>query len=156
MIERCCVQLFLFFCKQKAAYEVRISDWSSDLCSSDLTTEYNVTEEAATERRSWNRSWGNCGQNWRRAGSKERWTTRICRRRRTGWVGRSVLVDQVEGQRRLPSRPRAVRRVRAVSGSCQQTARVPLPTSMYHAVTGTLARATLGPERKRTRMNPRP
>src|SRR3546814_5753754 len=29
----CC--LFFFF-KQKTAYEVRISDWSSDVCSSDL------------------------------------------------------------------------------------------------------------------------
>src|SRR3546814_8521662 len=28
----CCV----FFFKQKTAYEVRISDWSSDVCSSDL------------------------------------------------------------------------------------------------------------------------
>src|SRR3546814_5131316 len=27
--------IFLFF-KQKTAYEVRISDWSSDVCSSDL------------------------------------------------------------------------------------------------------------------------
>src|SRR3546814_6488791 len=31
---------FLFFCvfffKQKTAYEMRISDWSSDVCSSDL------------------------------------------------------------------------------------------------------------------------
>src|SRR3546814_4629579 len=24
------------FCKQKTAYEMRISDWSSDVCSSDL------------------------------------------------------------------------------------------------------------------------
>src|SRR3546814_8471572 len=30
---RCC--LFFFF-KQKTAYELRISDWSSDVCSSDL------------------------------------------------------------------------------------------------------------------------
>src|SRR3546814_10065636 len=34
--------MFLFFgtvffcCKQKTAYEMRISDWSSDVCSSDL------------------------------------------------------------------------------------------------------------------------
>src|SRR3546814_2588529 len=28
--------LFVFFCKQKTAYETRISDWSSDVCSSDL------------------------------------------------------------------------------------------------------------------------
>src|SRR3546814_6936222 len=26
----------LFFCKQNTAYEMRISDWSSDVCSSDL------------------------------------------------------------------------------------------------------------------------
>src|SRR3546814_3119337 len=30
-----CVLIF-FFCKQKTAYEMRISDWSSDVCSSDL------------------------------------------------------------------------------------------------------------------------
>src|SRR3546814_3980495 len=29
-------QAYLFFCKQKTAYEMRISDWSSDVCSSDL------------------------------------------------------------------------------------------------------------------------
>src|SRR3546814_7581331 len=28
---------FFFFFKQKTAYEMRISDWSSDVCSSDLT-----------------------------------------------------------------------------------------------------------------------
>src|SRR3546814_10412957 len=28
--------LFIFFFKQKTAYEMRISDWSSDVCSSDL------------------------------------------------------------------------------------------------------------------------
>src|SRR3546814_12616577 len=30
-----CVFMFFFF-KQKTAYEMRISDWSSDVCSSDL------------------------------------------------------------------------------------------------------------------------
>src|SRR3546814_4201238 len=29
--------VFFFFFKQKTAYEWRISDWSSDVCSSDLT-----------------------------------------------------------------------------------------------------------------------
>src|SRR3546814_10466411 len=29
-------EVFLFFFKQKTAYEMRISDWSSDVCSSDL------------------------------------------------------------------------------------------------------------------------
>src|SRR3546814_19003785 len=28
--------MIIFFFKQKTAYEMRISDWSSDLCSSDL------------------------------------------------------------------------------------------------------------------------
>src|SRR3546814_17261965 len=28
--------MVVFFCKQKTAYEMRISDWSSDVCSSDL------------------------------------------------------------------------------------------------------------------------
>src|SRR3546814_7917523 len=28
--------MYICFCKQKTAYEMRISDWSSDVCSSDL------------------------------------------------------------------------------------------------------------------------
>src|SRR3546814_6723488 len=32
----CFVLFFFFFFKQKTAYEMRISDWSSDVCSSDL------------------------------------------------------------------------------------------------------------------------
>src|SRR3546814_993021 len=31
-----CVCILFFFFKQKTAYEMRISDWSSDVCSSDL------------------------------------------------------------------------------------------------------------------------
>src|SRR3546814_3653604 len=31
----CVVFFFFFFFKQKTAYEMRISDWSSDVCSSD-------------------------------------------------------------------------------------------------------------------------
>src|SRR3546814_3280515 len=30
------MHLWFFFFKQKTAYEMRISDWSSDVCSSDL------------------------------------------------------------------------------------------------------------------------
>src|SRR3546814_18248602 len=32
--------MFFFFFKQKTAYEMRISDWSSDVCSSDLLGVY--------------------------------------------------------------------------------------------------------------------
>src|SRR3546814_6125850 len=31
-----CYLVIVFFFKQKTAYEMRISDWSSDVCSSDL------------------------------------------------------------------------------------------------------------------------
>src|SRR3546814_14319638 len=31
------LSVFVFFFKQKTAYEMRISDWSSDVCSSDLS-----------------------------------------------------------------------------------------------------------------------
>src|SRR3546814_1396707 len=34
-----CYYIFFFF-KQKTAYEMRISDWSSDVCSSDLADEH--------------------------------------------------------------------------------------------------------------------
>src|SRR3546814_5673929 len=36
MYYSCIYFLFFFFFKQKTAYEMRISDWSSDVCSSDL------------------------------------------------------------------------------------------------------------------------
>src|SRR3546814_9763846 len=38
------VMLFcFFFFKQKTAYEMRISDWSSDVCSSDLSSAAALT-----------------------------------------------------------------------------------------------------------------
>src|SRR3546814_16140774 len=36
MCDRLSVFFIFFFFKQKTAYEMRISDWSSDVCSSDL------------------------------------------------------------------------------------------------------------------------
>src|SRR3546814_9490102 len=39
--------LFFLF-KQKTAYEMRISDWSSDVCSSDLTQQ--ATQQQATQQ----------------------------------------------------------------------------------------------------------
>src|SRR3546814_6994660 len=41
-----CLLVCFFFFKQKTAYEMRISDWSSDVCSSDLL----VPTEALIER----------------------------------------------------------------------------------------------------------
>src|SRR3546814_3879416 len=34
--------VFFFFFKQKTAYEMRISDWSSDVCSSDVAPRVHV------------------------------------------------------------------------------------------------------------------
>src|SRR3546814_8576529 len=46
-----CVSVFFFF-KQKTAYEMRISDWSSDVCSSDLAgIEARIREICETRAR---------------------------------------------------------------------------------------------------------
>src|SRR3546814_10508410 len=42
----CCV---FFFFKQKTAYEMRISDWSSDVCSSDLTLEIHYRDKSIAD-----------------------------------------------------------------------------------------------------------
>src|SRR3546814_10691324 len=40
---------FFFFFKQKTAYEMRISDWSSDVCSSDLRLDRDPIVEVFNE-----------------------------------------------------------------------------------------------------------
>src|SRR3546814_9040187 len=46
---RICLSFFFFFCKQKTAYEMRISDWSSYVCSSDLNEQIDGRSGADTE-----------------------------------------------------------------------------------------------------------
>src|SRR3546814_6624278 len=41
--------LYVFFFKQKTAYEMRISDWSSDVCSSDLSSPRSQRGKAVVE-----------------------------------------------------------------------------------------------------------
>src|SRR3546814_4376765 len=41
----CNVFVCFFFFKQKTAYEMRISDWSSDVCSSDLEVAARAIEQ---------------------------------------------------------------------------------------------------------------
>src|SRR3546814_9837890 len=43
--------VFIFFFKQNTAYEVRISDWSSDVCSSDLFVDGRGRGDALVEAR---------------------------------------------------------------------------------------------------------
>src|SRR3546814_17923774 len=46
----CCIVAFFFF-SQKTAYEMRISDWSSDVCSSDLLRRSPYQERKLARRR---------------------------------------------------------------------------------------------------------
>src|SRR3546814_9191686 len=43
--------LVFFFFQQKTAYDMRISDWSSDVCSSDLATVESLVAAAAGDHR---------------------------------------------------------------------------------------------------------
>src|SRR3546814_5082016 len=78
----------MFCFKQKTAYEMRISDWSSDVCSSDLFR----AQSSDTQAR--------CGQGSRDA---SRWLTRSTHLRncRIELVleGRDALDDGIEGRR---------------------------------------------------------
>src|SRR3546814_10628318 len=51
------MSLLFFFFKQKTAYEMRISDWSSDVCSSDLDGATNfklaTAPDGSTSRADW-------------------------------------------------------------------------------------------------------
>src|SRR3546814_1837528 len=42
---------YFFFFKQKTAYEMRISDWSSDVCSSDLRDQQAVVHDGSQPAR---------------------------------------------------------------------------------------------------------
>src|SRR3546814_9547296 len=44
----CLVLFFYFVFKRKTAYEMRMSDWSSDVCSSDLEVRMRVDDAGCT------------------------------------------------------------------------------------------------------------
>src|SRR3546814_7502679 len=47
-----CIDFFcFFFFKQKTAYDMRISDWSSDVCSSDLHTDQGTPPNSSASPR---------------------------------------------------------------------------------------------------------
>src|SRR3546814_4425878 len=46
----CVCVFYILFCTQKTAYEMRISDWSSDVCSSDLTGAFPIRCRASKAR----------------------------------------------------------------------------------------------------------
>src|SRR3546814_3832979 len=63
------VSLFVFF-KQKTAYEMRISDWSSDVCSSDLLISVIAANARVEEPWWWAWEWPCMG--WHAATGLER------------------------------------------------------------------------------------
>src|SRR3546814_7201225 len=76
----CYVVVFFFF-KQKTAYEMRISDWSSDVCSSDLLFfkilhSYQMVIFMISRGRA--RPWGRRLGNPRHARSEERRVGKEC------------------------------------------------------------------------------
>src|SRR3546814_6715191 len=61
----CVISVLFFFFKQKTAYEMRISDWSSDVCSSDLYHVHSTARERASDRCTADRAQGRgrgCGR----------------------------------------------------------------------------------------------
>src|SRR3546814_6599136 len=62
---------FFFFFKQKTAYDMRISDWSSDVCSSDLVCVQRSAEAISARRKPPESSLG-CLPDCRLPGSRRR------------------------------------------------------------------------------------
>src|SRR3546814_18416634 len=89
---------FVFFFKQKTAYEMRISDWSSDVCSSDLDDRRHVAIfERAVDRRFQRRLFGHL----RRAADVEG-PHRTLRARLTDRLGRDHADRFAHVHRRTP------------------------------------------------------
>src|SRR3546814_5185389 len=56
MVSVFALYVVFFFFKQKTAYEMRISDWSSDVCSSDLSNEQMLPIAAVVQETGLSRS----------------------------------------------------------------------------------------------------
>src|SRR3546814_18810810 len=75
-----CFEFCFFFFKQKTAYEMRISDWSSDVCSSDLSVPAPAIRVASPRARRASRGLraGFPGAGARTAGHREATVARRC------------------------------------------------------------------------------
>src|SRR3546814_13729678 len=101
-----------FFFKQKTAYEMRISDWSSDVCSSDLS--------APTASRF--RPNSRCSSRWRKTASRRS----KFRATAAGWSSRSTTCSAPSRKRSSRSAsPRSLSRSeeRRVGKECVSTCR---------------------------------
>src|SRR3546814_10580306 len=123
-----------FFFKQKTAYEMRISDWSSDVCSSDLSE--------GTRR-------------------KRRWPERTGRTRQQGREGRHAQGGEGQGRRRAEQAEDDAADVRGSDRRAQLSRRADLG-AMEEAQqvrdrsgsgAGQARRGSLRADRKSTRLN---
>src|SRR3546814_5357596 len=101
--------LYFFFFKQQTAYEVRISDWSSDVCSSDL----NPDPMARSRRRSLafgtgTPTWGVHAPRYRNLRRCQPRTTRPC----DAAALSALSVARRAGGSEGPHRPRRAHRTR--------------------------------------------
>src|SRR3546814_2656764 len=98
-----------FFFKQKTAYEMRISDWSSDVCSSDLSA--SCSARSITEH-----------QSWRSAPDSDVSPTPGERWAGEHWAGEHWVGEHWAGERRESGTPRGEPRSKhnsgRASGSC--------------------------------------
>src|SRR3546814_2977620 len=79
------VDLFcFFFSKHKTVYEVRISDWSSDVCSSDLRP---LRPTVAFHEQ------GHCQEDWRRCGRQSDADPHVTALRETPFEGSTYIVE---------------------------------------------------------------
>src|SRR3546814_10271238 len=93
----------LFFFKQKTAYEMRISDWSSDVCSSDLWQMARASQCPALE---------------------EQYAARLHLSRRTTVAGRGARLSGGRGRQAWQLRDRRHRsEERRVGKECVSTCR---------------------------------
>src|SRR3546814_1913156 len=95
--------LFFFFFKQKTAYEMRMSDWSSDVCSSDLDQGLRVpVRQVQAHEVSRHRL-----REVRRRGHAVQGAARADGPHRAGLSGGAHLVPEVDAE---PHRPHADRK----------------------------------------------
>src|SRR3546814_3255222 len=109
--------LVLFFFKQKTAYEMRISDWSSDGCSSDLTTTSAPPSPRSTA------GWIRC----RTASTRSRRGRRVHRGRKAIPDRRATPARRVPKARRATPGRKVPRGRRAIPGRKVQRARRATP-----------------------------
>src|SRR3546814_18272589 len=106
--------LRFFFFKQKTAYEMRISDWSSDVCSSDLDGRIRLCRDGNVERGNRNdarcdpRSYGQHVENRDRSADRRELTSRD-QDRKSVVEGKSVSVRvDLGGRRRIKKKMESV------------------------------------------------